>query len=63
MSSLEKENTKLSKDKQLSERQIMEQAGFEARDLTVDFRKMGKASKHVAFQDKIFSFQMIFHAC
>ena len=38
---LEKENAKLSKDKKLSEREIVESAGFEARDLTVDFRKMG----------------------
>jgi len=38
---LEKKNSKLSKNKQISERQIMEEAGFEARDLTVDFRKMG----------------------
>ena len=38
---LEKENAKLSKDQKLSEREIIESAGFEARDLTVDFRKMG----------------------
>ena len=38
---LEKQNAKLSKNKRLSEREIMEEAGFEARDLTVDFRKMG----------------------
>tara|TARA_Y100000031_G_C8249839_1_gene399942 strand:- start:39 stop:4328 length:4290 start_codon:yes stop_codon:yes gene_type:complete len=38
---LEKENVKLPDNKKMSEREILELAGFEARDLTVDFRKMG----------------------
>ena len=38
---LEKENAKLPTDKKMSEREIQEIAGFESRDLTIDFRKMG----------------------
>ena len=40
---LEKENAKLSKDKKMSEREMHEIAGFESRDLTIDFRKMGNS--------------------
>ena len=38
---LEKANEKLPPEKKLTEREILEEAGFETRDLTVDFRKMG----------------------
>ena len=38
---LEKANEKLPPEKKLNEREILEEAGFETRDLTVDFRKMG----------------------
>jgi hypothetical protein len=38
---LEKTNEKLPPEKKLTEREILEEAGFETRDLTVDFRKMG----------------------
>ena len=38
---LEKENAKLPKDKKMTEREMLETAGFEARDLSIDFRKMG----------------------
>tara|TARA_R110002020_G_scaffold19996_4_gene68554 strand:- start:2093 stop:6358 length:4266 start_codon:yes stop_codon:yes gene_type:complete len=38
---LKKENLKLPTEKRLTEREIIETAGFEARDLTIDFRKMG----------------------
>ena len=38
---LEKENAKKPPEQRLSEKEILEQAGFEARDLSVDFRKMG----------------------
>ena len=38
---LEKENAKLEDRQKLTEREIIEEAGFEARDVTVDFRKMG----------------------
>ena len=41
---LEKENAKLSADKKMSEREMHEIAGFESRDLTIDFRKMGGGS-------------------
>ena len=40
---LEKENAKLPEGSKMSERELLELAGFEARDLTVDFRKMGSA--------------------
>ena len=40
---LEKENAKLPEGSKMSERELLELAGFEARDLTVDFRKMGTA--------------------
>ena len=38
---LKKENEKLPPDKKMSEREMQEIAGFESRDLTIDFRKMG----------------------
>lgn len=40
---LEKENAKLPEGSKMSERELLELAGFEARDLTVDFRKMGSS--------------------
>ena len=43
MKRLTKQNEKLPPDKKLTYRQILHRAGFEARDLTIDFRKMGYA--------------------
>jgi len=43
MKRLKKENEKLTSDKKMSEREMQEIAGFESRDLTIDFRKMGSA--------------------
>ncbi len=41
MKRLIKENEKLPPEKKMSEREMQEIAGFESRDLTIDFRKMG----------------------
>jgi hypothetical protein len=43
MKRLTKQNEKLPPDKKLTYRQILHRAGFEGRDLTIDFRKMGYA--------------------
>ena len=41
MKRLIKENEKLPPEKKMTEREMQEIAGFESRDLTIDFRKMG----------------------
>jgi len=43
MKRLTKQNEKLPLNKKLTYRQILHRAGFEGRDLTIDFRKMGYA--------------------
>jgi len=43
MKRLKKENEKLPPEKKMSEREMNEIAGFESRDLTIDFRKMGSS--------------------
>ena len=43
MKRLKKENEKLPPEKKMSEREMNEIAGFESRDLTIDFRKMGNS--------------------
>jgi len=52
---LEKENVKLPDNKKMSEREILELAGFEARDLTVDFRKMGTSMQGMNMLNAFFN--------
>ena len=47
MKRLTKQNEKIPPNKKLTYRQILHRAGFEGRDLTIDFRKMGYAIQFV----------------
>ena len=47
MKRLRKQNNKLPKSEQLTEREMLHRGGFEGRDLTIDFRKMGYAIQSV----------------
>ena len=55
MNRLRKENAKLPENKRMTERQMEQRAGFEARDITIDFRKMGTAVKLINQQSAFYN--------
>lgn len=55
MNRLRKANEKLPENKRMTERQMEQRAGFEARDITIDFRKMGTQIKLINQQSAFYN--------